>query len=97
MAETFPYPDAGTDAGKDTGVGPDRGATTGTSRWQQVVGILGIAVVLWVGSEMYDIVFFRGTGPGPAPGQDAPVEIQNPDGDPTPPGSIPHDPTQRDH
>lgn len=47
----------------DTDVKPDRRATT-TSRWQLVVGIIGIVVVLWVGNRMSNIVFADSPGPG---------------------------------
>lgn len=67
----------------------------GTSRWQKVVGILGLVVVVWVGSEMYEVVFFDGTFP--AGGQHAPVETQDQDGDPTPPSTGPHDPSKFGH
>lgn len=68
------------DADEDSGVGPDRGASTGTSRWQKVLGILGLAVVLWVGSEMYEVLYGDiggGRGGGHGPGQDTPVENQD--------------------
>ena len=42
MADPPRYPD--TD--DDTGVGPDRGSTTGTPRWVKVLGIIVIVVVL---------------------------------------------------
>ncbi|MDQ3639944.1 MAG: hypothetical protein M3450_00390 [Actinomycetota bacterium] len=97
MATTLPYPDAS----QDSGVGSDRGASTGTTRWQKVVGILGLVVVLWVGSEMYDVVFFRGAGPGggqrPGGGQQAPVESQDQDDGPPPPSGGPHDPSRFGH
>lgn len=91
MATTTPH----LDANEDTGGRPDGRATTGTSRRQKVVGILGLVVVLWVGSEMYDVVFFRGAGPGG--GQHTPVENQDQDGDPTPPSGGPHDPSRFGH
>lgn len=53
------------------------------SRWQKVVGILGLVVVVWVGSETYDVVVGDFGGPGPGghgqnvPGQEAPVEDQD--------------------
>jgi len=59
------------DTGDDTGVEPDRGATTGTSSWQKMVGIIGIVVVLWVGDRMYDTVSSADPG-GPGSGQHAP-------------------------
>jgi len=65
----------------DAGVGPDRGASTGTSRWQKVVGILGLLVVLWVGNDTYKVIdgdFGGGAGGGEhGPSQDAPVENQD--------------------
>ncbi|HEX9887990.1 MAG TPA: cupredoxin domain-containing protein [Nitriliruptorales bacterium] len=42
MADPPPYPDSG----DDTGVEPDRAASTGMPRWQKVVGIIGLLVVL---------------------------------------------------
>jgi hypothetical protein len=42
MASPPHYPD--TD--EDTGVGPDRESTTGTSRWVYVFWIIGIALIL---------------------------------------------------
>lgn len=44
------------DTGHDTGAGSGRGSRTGMSRWQMVVGGLGLLVVLWVGDTMYDSV-----------------------------------------
>jgi hypothetical protein len=58
----------------------DGGPVTGTSRWQKVVGILGLVVILWVGNQMVGQLTGRGGGPGGdgrGPGQDAPpAEIQ---------------------
>ncbi|HEX9765277.1 MAG TPA: hypothetical protein VGA36_00840 [Nitriliruptorales bacterium] len=73
-------PDLGDDT--DDG-GPDRGATIGTSPWQKVVGSIGLVVVLWVGSETYDTVTgdFGGGGGDHGPGQNAPVENQDPETD----------------
>lgn len=70
MADTRSHP--------DTGVGPDPEAPTGTSRWQKVVAILGVLVVLWVGSDTYDVIVgnFGGGGGNHGPGQDTPVENQ---------------------
>jgi hypothetical protein len=80
MADTLAQPDAG----EDTGDGPDRGATTGTSRWQKAVGILGLIVVLWVGNDTYKVIdgdFGGGAGGGGehGPSQDAPAEYQDPE------------------
>lgn len=47
---------------KDRVEGPDRDPGTRPSRWQTVVGVVGLVVVLWVGIEMYDVVFFDGYG-----------------------------------
>jgi hypothetical protein len=71
MAETLSHPDAG--------VGPDRGPLTGASRWQKVVGILGLLVVLWVGRDTYKVIDgdIGGGGGGHGPGQEAPVENQD--------------------
>jgi hypothetical protein len=59
MAETLSYPDVGDDADG----GPDRGVTTGISRWQKVVGILGLVVVLGVGDRISNVIFGSGLGP----------------------------------
>lgn len=88
MAHTLPYPDAGEDAVAD----PERRATTGTSRLQKLIGIIGVVVVLWVGSDLFDVVTSGGggpVGPGGMPGD------QGPPGN-APPGE-PHDPTSFDH
>lgn len=45
----------------DTGGEPDRGATTGTPRWQKVVGLIGLLVVLLVA-----IMLVVGGGHGPS-------------------------------
>lgn len=62
MADRPPYPNI-TD---DTGVNPALSPTTGSTRWQTLVGIIGIVVTLWVGIQMFDIVFGGGGGLGPA-------------------------------
>lgn len=88
MARKAPSPDAGE---------PGR-ATIGT-RWQKLVGIMGIAVVLWVGGNLYDTVTSGGSGPrggenhGPRGGAPAGEE---PPSD-APPGDAPHDPSRRAH
>jgi hypothetical protein len=66
----------------DTGVGPDRGATTGISRGQKVVGVVGVLVVLWVGNDTYKVIdgdFGGGGGGGNhgGPSQDTPVEKED--------------------
>jgi len=67
MADLSTY----TDTNDDTDVGPDRRATTGTSRWQIVVGIIGIVVALWVGNQMVNIIFADG---GQSPAQAGPEQ-----------------------
>lgn len=80
MAGSSPLP--GTD------VEPDRSAPTGTSRWQKVVGILGLAVAVWVGSETHDVVVGDFGGPGPGahgpggPGRDTLDQDQDQEPDP---------------
>ena len=46
MADLPPYPDSDGDTGNDTGVGPDRGSTTGTPRWVYVFGIFALVLAL---------------------------------------------------
>jgi hypothetical protein len=55
-----------------TAVGPDPEAPTGTSRWQKAVAIVGVLVVLWVGSDTYKVIDgdFGGGGGTPAENQD---------------------------
>ena len=67
------------DADEDTDVDSDRGATTGTLRWQKAVGILGVLVVLWVGNDTYNVIDgdFGGGGGEHSPSQDTPVENQD--------------------
>lgn len=74
MARTAPYPDAD----EDIGAQPAGAAPGGTSPWQKAVGVLGLLVVLWVGGEMYDVVFFDGVGPGSG-GTDAPAGTEGPE------------------
>ena len=72
MAETL--------ADSGTGVGPDHGATTGTTRWQKVVGAVGVLVVLWVGNDTYKVIdgdFGGGGGGDHSPRQDTPVENED--------------------
>ncbi len=58
-----------------------------TTRWQQVIGILGLVVVLWVGNRLYDVI--GSDGPGPGGGTPPGVAPPAPDGE--------HDPSQFDH
>jgi hypothetical protein len=56
MADPPRYPDTG----DDTGVGPDRGPTTGTPRWVKVSGLIALIVIL-----LFVIVMLvRGPGAG---------------------------------
>lgn len=75
-------------AGKDAAGGPGSGATTGTPRWQKVVGTIGLVVVLWVGNDLLEVV----TSGGERPGGGTP-----PAGEQGPPASAPHDPSQFRH
>ena len=89
-------PDLQTD--DDVDAKPDRRATTGAARWQKAVAIIGLLVVLWVGSQMYDVLYgdIGGGGPGGGhgPGQDAPAENQDQEIDSDDGG---HDPSQGGH
>lgn len=60
----FPDPDTNTD---DTGVGPDRRSSTGIARWQKVVAIIGLVVLLVI-VLMLTGVFGSGHTPGPPAG-----------------------------
>lgn len=62
MGDLHPY----SDTNDDTGVVPGRRATAGTSRWQKMVGIIGIVVSLWVGNQLFEIVFADDGGSSPA-------------------------------
>jgi hypothetical protein len=86
MADPPPYPDTGDDAGEER----DRGSTTGTSRWQKVVGIIGLVVVLLVGIRMFGAV-----GGGQGPGGQTLDENQEQELDTDDGG--PHDPSRFDH
>jgi hypothetical protein len=94
MADAPPYPQLD----HDTDAKPDRGATPGAARWQKAVGIIGLLVVLWVGSQMYDVLYgdIGGGGPGGGhgPGQDAPAENRDQEIDADEGG---HDPSQGGH
>ncbi len=67
MPRTFRTPDAR----EDTGVGPGRESITGTSRWQKVVGIIGLVVLL-----AFAILRFGLGGGGNGPSQDTRAENQ---------------------
>jgi len=87
VAETLS--DSDSDSDSDIGTGPDSGGPTGTSRWQKVVGILGVLVVLWVGNDTYKVIdgdFGGGGGGEHGTGEDLPVEDQDQETDTDPGG-----------
>jgi hypothetical protein len=55
------------DTGDATGVGPDRGSTTGTPRWVKVFGIIALVLVL-----LFVALLLTGRGGGHGPGRHAP-------------------------
>ena len=71
---TEPSLDPGT---AETEAVPGSRATTGTSRWYKLVAIGGLVALLWVGSEMYQVLYGEIGGGGHGPGQDTPVENQD--------------------
>lgn len=87
MAERHPRP-----PGEGSDVTPDHHAINGTSRWQQVVGILGLVVVVWAGGDLFEVVTSDGAG---GPGE-APLGGVT-EGDQAPPAPDPHDPSRFDH
>jgi hypothetical protein len=91
MANRPPSPDIG----DGTGMGRDHGPTTGTSRWQKVVGIIGLVVVLGVGIK----IFGGGGGPGGHdPGGNTPPAVTEDGDQPLPSGGGgPHDPSNWGH
>lgn len=88
-----------------------RARTARPTRWQQLIGVLGIVVVVWAGSNIYDVVTSSGPegGGGRRPpvtsphGGDTPSDQPAPDDggtpgeQPTPPAGGQHDPSQFDH
>jgi len=91
LAKAFRHPHPGAGATEVA----DGLRTTGTSRWQKVVGVIGLVVVLWVGRDLYDVVTSGGERPSggrPPAGDPAP-----PAGDPAPPAGDAHDPSQFRH
>lgn len=72
------------DADEGTATESGRRAATRTSRWQIVVGVVGLVVVLWVGGDLYEVVTSGGQGPPGRPGGG-------------PPAGPPHDPSQFKH
>ena len=75
-----PLVDLDADEGTDTESG--HRAATRTSRWQKVVGVVGLLVVLWVGGDLYDVVTSGGESPPGRPGGGPPAS---------------HDPSQFKH
>ena len=72
------------DADEGTATKSGHRAVTRTSRWQKVVGVVGLLVVLWVGGDLYGVVTSGGEDP---PGRPAGG----------PPAGQPHDPSQFKH
>lgn len=68
--------------------GPESAQVSGASRWQKVVGIIGVGVVAWVGASLLDIVTSGGSRPG------AGGHVTE---DGTPHSGNPHDPSRFDH
>lgn len=60
MPTASPYPDAG----EDIGGGANPEPITGTSRWQKVVGVIGLLVLLLVGSRILGAGGNHGPGGG---------------------------------
>jgi hypothetical protein len=61
MADPPRYPESG----DDTGLGPDRGSTTGTPRWVKVFGLIAAVVVV-----LFVVLLLFGSG-GHGPGRHA--------------------------
>lgn len=79
-------------AASDTIARPIRGAT----RWQKLVGVLGLVVVFWVGDSLYTVIDRGSTGPAGDHGPSGNTPTSQPtEGEPTPGGG--HDPSQFDH
>ena len=87
-----------------------RTRTARPTRWQQLIGVLGIAVVFWAGSNIYDVVTSSGPQgggghrpPGTSPHGGGTSDQPSPDGggapgdQPAPPAGGQHDPSQFDH
>ena len=76
-------------------------AVTGTSGWQKAVGGLGLLVVLWVGSNLFDTatsgVMGSGGEHGPPAGASTTQPIADDDPAPDDDGGAPHDPSQFNH
>lgn len=81
-------------ADQKTASGLDREMTTGTTRWQTVVGVLGLVAVLWVGRELSDVV--TSGAARPSGGTPPAVDQAPPSGGQAPPVGA-HDPSQFNH
>jgi hypothetical protein len=77
MADPPRYTDSTPGLGDNPSVGSGRESKPGISRWQKVVGILGLVVVLWVGNGLYETLTGDFGDGGHGPGQNAPVENQD--------------------
>lgn len=82
----------------DNPTGP-RDAVATTTRWQKAIGILGLSVVLWVGTNLFDVVSSGESGPpgGHGPGENPPGQTTDDQGRTPPSGESPHDPSQFNH
>ena len=80
MADTLSDPDAEAD------VGDGRGTRPRTSRWQKLVGIVGVLVVLWVARDTYRIIDgdFGGAGGGGGHGPSPTTPVDNEEQEPGP-------------
>jgi hypothetical protein len=80
-----------------------RRSTGGLSRWQRLIGVLGLVVVFWVGDRLYDVISSGGIGPGADHGPSGGTPTTEPVGTDTPTpgggsgGEGGHDPSQFDH
>lgn len=84
----------------DTGAPTPRVRTARPTRWQQLIGVLGVAVVVWAGSNIYDVVTSSGPqgGGGHRPPGTSPQGGDTPsDQPPPPPAGGQHDPSQFNH
>jgi hypothetical protein len=75
MGDPTPHPDTGKNSEEPT----DRRSTTRTTRWQKVVGIIGLVVVGF-------LLFGGGGSVDHGPGQNPPFETENGGGHAPPPG-----------
>ena len=87
MAHMKDRSDTGSSTSNPTGSETGDAVRTAMSRWQKLVGVIGLAVVLWVVNDLADIVT--------SGGRRGPSGQVTPDGQPPPAGS--HDPSSFDH